>query len=254
MQEFRTYLQQEFVRRTTKNPSYSLRSFAQQVGMNHATLSSLISGKRKITPATIQKLAQALDLSPEEVASFTRSKSIPNDYFVLQQDAFVAMSDWYFDAILELALIPNFKLEPEVISTSIGITQLNAKIALETLERLELLDKDKSGKYKIRHQNSINILDSDFTSAANRKYQRSILEKSLEALNTIDRKNRDHTSTTIAIDKKDLPQAKELIQKFRHQLTDFLQIKNKKLNEVYQLQVAFFPLSQNFKLNETEQT
>jgi len=249
MEQFRAYLQQEFVKRTTKNPSYSLRAFAQHLDINHATLSSLLSGKRTITKATIQKISRALDLSPEELARFMETSSITNsktdNYFFIQQDAFACMSEWYFDAILELTLIPNFNLESKIISQSLGISNLQAKIALETLERLELLIKDANGKYKLQHKNSINILDSDFTSAANRKYQKSILIKSLEALEKTDRKMRDHTSTTMAINKNDLPKAKELIKRFRHDLNAYLQRAETKPDEVYQLQISFFPLTKN---------
>jgi transcriptional regulator with XRE-family HTH domain len=254
METFRSYLQQEFVKRTAKNPSYSLRAFAKQLGFNHATLSSIMSGKRPITEATLQKIAKSLNLGPQEIAQFKASPNIgenSNNYFIIQQDAFVVMSEWYFDAILELSLIPQFKLEPALISKSIGITALQAKIALETLERLDLLVKDKKGKYKIQHQNSVNILDTDFTSVANRKYQRSVLEKSIEALESTDRKHRDHTSTTMAINARDLPKAKDLIQKFRRDLNGFLQRAGTKPDEIYQLQVSFFPLTQN--LNKEEQ-
>ncbi len=251
MEQFRAFLQQEFVRRTTKNPAYSLRSFAQQLGVNHATLSTLISGKRKITAATVQRMAQSLHLSPAELTRFTATASnsadTPTNYFVIQQDTFSFMSEWYFDAILELALIPSFKLEPEVIANSIGITTLQAKIALETLVRLELLSENKSGGFKVKHQNSTNILDPDFTSAAHKKHQKSVLEKSLAAIDTVDRTERDHTSTTMAILKKDLPKAKALIKKFRIELNEFLQRKDVTPDEVYQLQVSFFPLSQNTK-------
>ncbi len=249
MEQFRAYLQQEFVRRTTRNPSYSLRAFAQHLDMNHATLSSLLSGKRTITSATVKKIGQVLNLSPSDLAQFTNPKSVKEskagNYFLIQQDAFSAMSEWYFDAILELTLIPNFNLEPKIIAKSINISNLQAKIALETLERLELLIKDEHGKYKLQHTNSINILDPDFTSAANRKYQKSILDKSLEALEKGDRKKRDHTSTTMAINKNDLPKAKELIQKFRHDLNTFLQRAEASPDEIYQLQISFFPLTQN---------
>ena len=231
------------------------RAFAQHLGISHATLSSLISGKRKITKTAMLKLAKALHMSPADIARFETSASDTKSekqnsasYFMIQQDAFAAMSEWYYDAILELSLIPRFKLEPAVIAKSIGITPLKAKIALETLERLELLTKDSKGQYKLTHQNSINILDTDFTSVANRKYQKSVLETSLEALESVERKKRDHTSTTIAIHMKDLEQAKSLIQKFRHDLNAFLQRDGAKAEEVYQLQVSFFPLSNN--LNE----
>jgi uncharacterized protein (TIGR02147 family) len=255
MQEFKNYLQQELLRRTTKNSSYSLRSFALQLGVNHATLSSLISGKRKMTPSTVEKLAKALNLGPEELSRYrgtANSGSTNSNYFVIQQDAFSAMSEWYFDAILELSLIPYFKLEPEIIAKSIGISELQARLSLETLERLELLYKDDTGQLKLKHQNSINILDSDFTSAANRKHQKSILEKSAEAIESVDRKLRDHTSTTMAINVKDLPKAKELIQKFRHEINAFLQRGDATPEEVYQLQVSFFPLSKNLKNQEQE--
>lgn len=257
MQIFKTYLQQEFVKRTTKNPSYSLRAFAQHLGLNHATLSTLISGKRKMTQATVEKIAKALNLGPDEIKNFIEGSSskettTPAQYFLIQQDAFTAISEWYFDAILELSTIPYFNLEPSVIAQSIGITKLQAKIALETLERLELLVKDKRGRYKLQHQNSINILDPDFTSAANRKHQKSILEKSIDAIESVDRKNRDHTSTTMAINISDLPKAKQLIQKFRHDLNAFLQREESKPNEVFQLQVSFFPLTQNTKIKEQD--
>lgn len=244
MTEFRNLLQQEFLKRSGKNPGYSLRAFAKALGINHATLSGLMSGKRPVSPATMQKLSKTLQLPPEKVGEFVESRK-GKSYFILQQDAFNAMSEWYFDAILELTLIPNFKLEADIIADSIGITRTQAQIALETLERLDLLMKDSSGRWKLRYQDSTNILDPDFTSVANKKYQQSVLEKSIQSIETVDRKNRDHTSTTMAINSRDLPKVKKLIQKFRHDLNSYLQRPQSTPDSVYQLQVSFFPLTKN---------
>jgi transcriptional regulator with XRE-family HTH domain len=248
MEVFRNYLKQEYMRRSGKNPNYSLRAFAQQLGLNHATLSTMLSGKRRITESSTLKISKALGLSPKEIGQFVQPtspkgkvKSAP--YYFLQQDSFSLISEWYYDAILELSLIEGFKLEPKIISQSLNITPLQAKLALETLERLELLKRTSEGRYRIQHQNSTNILDEDFTTAAQKKHQRSILEKSLQALENVDRKNRDHTSMTIAINRKDLSRAKDLIRNFRYKLNSFLQRDNADLDEVYQLQVSFFPLS-----------
>ena len=248
MEKFRSYLQHQLILRISKNPAYSLRAFALQLGLNHATLSSLISGKRKITQATFNKISNSLNLSPAEIGEFLESKDNQqkNNYFILHQDSFLAMSEWYYDAILELFRIPNQQLDAKSISSALGITPLQAKAAIETLERLELVTIEK-GNYKLKHKNSTNLLDLDFTSAANRKYQKSILNKSIEAVETIDRKDRDHTSTTMAINKKDLPKAKELIQKFRHEMDQYLQRGDVTPNDVYQLQVSFFPLTNKFK-------
>ena len=124
-----------------------------------------------------------------------------------------------------------------------NISELQAKLALETLERLDLLKKNNRGKYILQEKNTTNELDLDFTNAAKKKYQKSILEKSSKALEDLPRTKRDHTSTTMAIDSADLPKVKELIQKFRKELNKYLQRDDVNPDQVYQLQVSFFPLT-----------
>ncbi len=256
MEQFRTYLQQEFLKRTSKNKSYSLRAFAKTLNVSHATLSSMMTGKRTITPGTVARFSKFLGLSPQDVERFlskeTDSNHTGNSYYHIQQDTFNFISDWYYDAILQLSLIPRVKLEPSFISTALGIPVLESKLALETLERLELLKKDKNSTYRKTQKNSTNILDLDFTNAAMKKYQKQILEKSLEALESVSKLERDHTSTTMAIQKEDLPKVKEIIRRFRNDLDKYLQRDDVALNEIYQLQVSFFPLS-NLKMKTTSQ-
>lgn len=245
MEDFKNVLQQEYLRRVSKNRSYSLRAYAQHLGINHATLSTILSGKRKITKATVLTLSKSLGLSPSEVTKFIASEqNIEQKAFhLLQNDVFSFISEWYFDAILELSLIPRVNLEPRAIALTLNISVVQAALALETLERLELLTRDANGNFKLTYQNTSNVLDPDVTSSAQKNYQRSVLEKSLEALESIERTKRDHTSTTMAINAKDLPKAKEIIKKFRHDLNAYMQRNVNGLDEVYQLQVSFFPLT-----------
>lgn len=253
MGQFKELLQQEFLRRTAKNSGYSLRAFAKSLEMNHATLSTMLAGKRSITQSTITKLSKKLGLSPQETESYlnptTNEDRKTQSYHHIQEDAFNSISEWYFDAILQLSLIPKIKLDSNTISESLGISKLEAKLALETLERLELLKRSKTGKWVKTHKNSINYLDPDFTSAAMRKYQKKILEKSLDALESLPRTERDHTSTMMAVQKKDLAQVKELIKKFRHDLDKYLQRDGAKFDEIYQLQVSYFPLTNSLGTN-----
>ncbi|MES2769665.1 MAG: TIGR02147 family protein [Bdellovibrionota bacterium] len=247
MAQFKELLQQEFLRRTTKNGGYSLRAYAKFLDMSHATLSTMLAGKRTITPATITKLAKKLGLGPQATENYlnpaTNEDGKTQNYHVIQEDAFNSISEWYFDAILQLSLIPKINLEPNTISSVLSISKLEARLALETLERLELLKKNKNGKWIKTQKNSINYLDPDFTNVAMRKYQKSILEKSLEALDNLPRSERDHTSTMMAVQKKDLTQVKELIKKFRHDLDKYLQRDGAKFDEIYQLQMSFFPIT-----------
>lgn len=245
MKDFKNILQQEYLRRVSKNPHYSLRAFAQHLDVNHAILSMVLSGKRKVTKNMVMKFSNALGLSPQETSKYLEEEisEAEKSFFLLQNDVFSFISEWYYDAILELTLVPKTKIEPKTISQILDIPLVQATIALETLERLELLKKNDQGRYEITYKNSINYLDPDTTTSAQKNYQRSVLEKSLEALENIDRKKRDHTSTTMAINSKDLQKAKELIKKFRHDLNAFMQRDESDLDEVYQLQVSFFPLT-----------
>ena len=236
---FKNILQQEFLRRSSKNSQYSLRSYAQLLGVHHSTLSGLLSGKRPITKKTVSVLSLKLGLYPD---SFSKTKEfkLPKHEF-LEEDIFNRISEWYFDAILELAKLKNFDFTTPNISRYLGVNEVQVSVALDTLLRLNLIKKTKNG-YKTVHDNSTNLSSNEKTSAAMRRYQRSILEKSMEALELVDRKDRDHTSTTLAIKKSDLTKAKQIIKDFRHKLSALLQENDKDFDEVYQLQVSLFPL------------
>lgn len=238
-ESFKNTLQQEFLRRGAKNPRYSLRSYAQFLGVHHSTLSGLLSGRRPITKKTVATLSLKLGIFPDNFIkknNFTLSK-----HEFLEEDIFNRISEWYFDAILELSKLKSFDFTVSNISRYLNMNEVQVSVAIDTLIRLNLLKKTKNG-FKIVHENSTNLSSNDKTSSAMRKYQKSILDKSLEALDLVDRKDRDHTSTTLAIRKRDLPKAKQIIKDFRYKLSALLQDNDENFDEVYQLQVSFFPL------------
>jgi hypothetical protein len=49
----------------------------------------------------------------------------------------------------------------------------------------------------------------------------------------------------MAIDPRDLPEAKERIKKFRRELMTYLQRKGTRFDEVYQLAISLYPISKN---------
>jgi DNA-binding transcriptional regulator YdaS (Cro superfamily) len=56
------YLGREYRRRRERNPLYSLRAFARDLGCDHASLSQWIRGKRAITAASADQICGALGL------------------------------------------------------------------------------------------------------------------------------------------------------------------------------------------------
>ena len=87
---------------------------------------------------------------------------------------------------------------------------------------------------------SINPVQSN---SAKRKYQKQILKKSIEAIDTFPIADRSHSGMTMAIHRKKIPQVKELIQTFRRNVAELLNDGSDK-DAVYQLAISFFPLSQ----------
>ncbi|MBK7959780.1 MAG: TIGR02147 family protein [Bdellovibrionales bacterium] len=256
--DFRSYLQSELIRRSEKNRNYSLRSFAKNLGMNHATLSSILAGRRPLTKKSVIKLCHQLSVSENETLNYIRSieqtSQVPSVgpiklHKELTLDVFMTISDWYHDAILELTHIKSFRGDYKWIATKLGITTIEVRLACERLQRLDLLSISKGGVWVDLSRNNTTNISNDLTNAALRKLQRSILELSQTALENLPRTQRDHTSLAVSIQTSDLPEVKEMIKQFRYSLAAFLERKSASPDAVFQLAISFFPLTNN--LTET---
>ena len=249
--DFRFFLQQELIRRCQKNRGYSLRAFAKSLGVHHATLSSILAGRRVLTTKSIIKLAQNLKLSSDEIEVFTAAlkrsrggRRELKEHQVLAQDVFTVVADWYHDAILELTHTSTFKPQFKWIAKRLGISVSEVRAACERLERLELLEIKVDKWIDLSRNNTTNI-SNDLTSAALRKLQMKILELSSEALESLPRTHRDHTSLMVAMQSSDLPEVKERIKNFRFELAQFVERKEAKPDAVFQFAFSAFPLTKN---------
>ena len=59
-------LKEEWQRRRERNPRYSLRAYAQHLGLPSSRLSEYFSGKRRLTLSMSRRLTAKLGLGPEE--------------------------------------------------------------------------------------------------------------------------------------------------------------------------------------------
>lgn len=243
--DFRKFLREELIRRCDKNGGYSLRAFARQLSVNHATLSSILSGNRKLTENSIIKLSRALKLSDEQVSQFVQSQTNPmTEHQNLTLDTFTAIAEWHHDAILELTHVQNFKPDIKWISTKLGITSNKCRTAIERLQRLELLDIQDT-RWKDCSRNNTTNITNDLSSAALRRLQLKILELSQEALTKLPRTQRDHTSLVIAMQTSDLAEVKKRIKDFRYELVNYIERKKAKPDAVFQFAFSVFPLTKD---------
>lgn len=232
----RLLLQRELTVRCGKNQNYSLRSFARQIGVPVSSLSSILSGKRPISPKMKKHLAAVLGIALDESKNETKKNF--NNYSV---DSFHIISDWYHFAILELMKLKTYKQDSKWIARCLGITTSEVKIAFERLARVGILEEHK-GKFKDVSGGNNTWLKSGYTDSAFKRLQIRLLEKAIENIMATPYELRNNTSMTMAINQEDLPKAKKLIADFRRQFSEILEKDRNKLNSVYQLAIAFFPL------------
>lgn len=241
---FRQYLQQELMNRCAKNPQYSLRSFAKALGIQAPTLSHMMRGTRKISPMMIKRLSLALGLGPEETLAMISNKDgVPESLMQLTVDNFNLISEWYHFAILELVNSENFQADHKWIARVLGITTSEVNIAVERLIRLGLVEVDEDGQWILQSVNNTTV-GHEFTTVAHKKLQKQFLQKATEAIDLIPIELRDQTGMTFSMCIEDMEEVKNRIKAFRRELTNFIERKPVPKDEVYQLSISFFPLSQ----------
>lgn len=252
--DFREFLQNEFLARTSRNSRYSLRSFAHSLEVAPSSLSEIINGKRIISEKLKLKVGKALGLAPEEVQNF-KSKihgnskqslggdEVDNDQFIkITKESFEVISKWYHYGILELMKTTDFKWDNSWIAKRLGITIEESQRAIGRLLNIGLLNELPNGDLEDTTKGLSSDLEIGVTSLAKRTFQKHSLENALAALNNCPLDLRDNTTMTLAINPEDIPRAKKFITKFRRRFAIEFE-KNKELTEVYQLSVALAPLT-----------
>lgn len=232
MESLKAELELEYKKRKRKNSNYSLRSYAQSLGVNSGTLSQIFSNKRSLSLENQNKLWARLGKAPV-TTSFTLSPQM-----VLEADTFQLISDWSHFAVLELFELHDFQPHTKWMSKKLGLSPFEINLILERLQRVELIAAHKD--FYVVTKKNLSTLGIKNTSAALQSLQKQILNQALEALDTVPIEKRDQSTLTIAIPKKVLPEMKKRISQFRREMNTWLtEMKSK--DDVYQLTISLFP-------------
>jgi hypothetical protein len=228
--------------RCRNNPQYSMRAFARATGISHTVLSLVLSGKRRFSKRAVRQLADFLELDPaqtERLEAARSAKPAPREYEDLSLDTFQLISDAYHYAILSALELPNAKWDAKWLAKNLSISPVQAKLAMERLERLELVET-KNGK--TRQTGKPLQVDNARSTIATRTFHKQLLDKAKESLENAPFEARDLSSTTLAMDASQIPYAKKRIREFRRQLAAELEAMGKP-NAVFHLAVQIFPVT-----------
>jgi len=249
-------LRKEYQRRRLSNPKYSMRAFSKALGVDIGVLSRTLSGKRALSLVSADRISQQLKLSSTERNTFLHSigqEKLKRDLgqvpampeaetddvvYPVDNDAFRIISDWYHYAILEMTYTHPKGLSAVQISKTLGISKVEARVAVERLLSLGLLRRD--GKALKKTKAHITTKDKSQTTLALKRHQKQMLQLGMLSLERDPLPERNFTSMTMAIDPSKLMTAKVRIEKFVEDLCRHLE--GPKRKKVYTLQVGLFPL------------
>lgn len=237
----------------------SLRQFAAQAGVSASLFSRLLSGQRKLSHKVATKIAQNLMWSSDKqeyllslinletaasenarqsaLAQIYRLQEAGAKYKEVKPDQFSIIAKWYHGAILELATFPEFTGNPNDIAKRLGITPIQADLALERLKRIGAL-KQNHKKWEVSFDH---ITAGGVPSPAIRSYHKEVLDLAKAAIESQPIKQRHVSAVTMAIDPSKLELARELIGKFRRDLTKLLNSPSEQ-RAIYQLSIQLFQL------------
>src|SRR3954447_4373844 len=112
---FRALLVAERERRRAANARYSLRSFGRDLGVDHATLSQILRGKRRLTARTVRALGRKLRPPAAQIGELC---ALENE-----------------SAVLAAIDRPNFQADSRWIATVVGIPLDEVNVAIQRLLR-----------------------------------------------------------------------------------------------------------------------
>jgi uncharacterized protein (TIGR02147 family) len=228
-------IKSEFLNRCRRNPAYSLRAYSKFLGIDQSNLSKVLTGKRKLSKALAERAGLLLGLKPSEI------KTAPSSFTELPDDQFEMISGWQHFAIIELLKINKCKYNDESIAQKLGLHPQEVRTSMERLERLNIL-KVLPNKKVIINQMMTDWSNNVQTTTARKLLQKSLVQKSLNAIDEVDFDFRENGSLTMAINKKKIPLFKKRLNEFRKALAE--EFKNDSgADEVYQLTTALFPLT-----------
>jgi uncharacterized protein (TIGR02147 family) len=258
---YKHYLKDVLEQRLHARRRYSLRAFARDLGMNPARLSCVLNDKKGLSAEAALNIGQKLGLSPDECDHFCsliqyqhgrtaavrrlaeqriQRQRAGNDFFELSRDTFNIIADWYHFAILELIGTTGFTYDAPWIARRLGISPHEASQAVERLQRLGYVAETERGLERCSFQVRTT---ADVPSEAIRKHHKQVLAKAADALESQPVDVRDVSTIMMAVDEKRLPEAKKMIERFRRELSAFLESGASK-DEVYSLAIQLFRLSE----------
>jgi uncharacterized protein (TIGR02147 family) len=226
-------------------------------------LKRVIDGERNLSAEMTARFAKALGLDREATEYFTNLVRFTHSRTTAERNTYYGKltgsrryrkarpldlahaayhSTWYLPAIRELVTRSDFADDPEWIASALipPIGKAEAARALETLLELGLLKRDATGR--LVQSDALVSTGPETQGMHIANYHRMMMERAAEAIDLVNRADRDVSSLTLCLGEDGLRRTKERIQRFRRELLELSTLEDDPL-QVIQVNFQLFPLS-----------
>jgi len=262
------FLNAQFRERQKKDPKFSLRAWARQMGyQNPSLLFQVLKGERRLKMDLASKCAASLNLKGKSLRYFEiivlnhscesaaerrmfkamLAKLRPRQRRVadaLSLDVFALAADWYHWAIWTMAELSDFKLDVNWIQSRLGddLDKKTIKQAIDRLFRLGLFIREPNGTLKRTEPDENHLLANySMPSEAVRNYHSQMIERARASVELQTIEERVLRGSTLAFHKNDLPKVAAILAEAHDKVMELAVTAD--ADEVYQFNSQFFRLT-----------
>lgn len=253
LESYQKRLRSELRRRQKRNPNYTTRAFARDLGVSTTSVFEVIQGVRHFSRRSAIIVGNRLKWTERQISemleSITKSRIKVHTIRVRRRSVtfghpsdFEKLSVWYVMAVYHLAALPHNNAAPDWIANHLAISPAQAKEALEILTGMSLV-KIKKGQMHLTRSIPTYFINSKVQKVI--KYQQDLLKKASHALQDEPYDRRMSLIKMFVADPKKLRHLESKIWDL-YEHTKKISVRAQP-TELYTLAVQVFPLTRSAK-------
>jgi transcriptional regulator with XRE-family HTH domain len=235
-------LQAAFKEKQKLNPRFSIRAYADQLGIDNSTLAQILKGKRRVGPRLARVLEARLGVSLVQHAARRKKKtSKKKQIFEELSLDFKAPPPWYYLAVLEYLQLSPSAESLESAAAQVGVLPSDMAHLVRWFETQGWIRQGEDNR-KRPVEKTQTFLSPPMTNAVAKNHQLAALEASKRALLDKSFNERIHNALYFNFSSRDLPALRRRFDQFMDDIALLSQKKKSRATGSYCLSLSAFPV------------
>jgi uncharacterized protein (TIGR02147 family) len=267
--EYRDFLKDFYEEKKTEHSFFSYRLFGAKVGIDASYLAKVLIKHRHLSNSSIEKITAFCGLNEREaeyfetLVHFVKAKSHRESKLLFEkllslknvsaatllENQYAFYQKWYHSAIRSLLEFYDFRGDFRALAEQLSpaISAKEARGSIRLLEKLGLIKKDLTGRYRMT--DSAITTGPQWHSLAIQAFQEETIRISAGSLARHPKKHRDISTVTMNVSGPNFEEIRERINEFRNTIIKYVNEQSSP-DRVVQLNIQLFPMS---KIKERSQ-